>query len=243
MKKFFVVAAAGSLALLLTSCSEEATPQIVTVTETVTHSAAPSPSESSTAEESSAAPQPTESKETETPSPTTDPEEPGASATHGAAADLDFGETVTNSRGNLVKEIDQWAGMANESGDFMAVFRVTGIEVGVTCTNSYAEASQNGQFIALDFEVHTFPELAESEWDQIMITAHDFSVFDEDSKRENDSVGNSYSCMTESETLPQMIGPGEEVTGKLILDSGVTSGSIVLNGMGLGVGGAWAWNF
>jgi hypothetical protein len=39
------------------------------------------------------------------------------------------------------------------------------------------------------------PELAEDQVGQVMISSHDFSVFDEDSKRENDSVGTAYGAL------------------------------------------------
>ncbi|WP_191090968.1 hypothetical protein [Serinicoccus hydrothermalis] len=221
--------------MALSACGEATNPQMVTVTETVTQPAAaasPTSNDSGVTETSDTTPT-TEGTAGESAEETDDEN----------ASDYDFGEPQTNARGNLVKDVGQWAGMTLPNGDFTAVFRVTDIEVDVGCTSQYAQPAKNGQFVALTFEVHTMPELSEDPFGQVMISAHDFAVFDEDSKRENDSVGNAYGCLNESEVLPESIGPGEEVRGKIVLDTGVESGSMVLNGMNMGVDGAWAWDF
>jgi|GEM_PF-2762302 len=209
---------------------------MVTVTETVTESAAAPaavPDAASETANSSAAPKATDAPEAE-----------AAPSSENAVSDsYDFGNPVQNARGNLVKETGQWAGIATPSGEFTAVFRVTDIEVGVKCTSPYAQAPQNGQFVALTFEVHTMPELAEDPIGQVHISPWAFSVFDEDNKRENDSVGTAYGCLNENEVLPEAIGPGEEVKGKIVLDTGVKTGSVALNGRDMGVDGAWAWEF
>lgn len=221
--------------MLLGGCGGDTSPQRVTVTETVTQPAAASPPSLAGSELT----------ETSSPAPTTDDatEETAQAPDDEIASEYDFGEPETNARGNLVKDVGQWAGMTLPNGDFTTVFRVTDIEVDVACTSPYAQPTKNGQFVALEFEVHTMPELAQDPVGQVMIDSYGFSIFDEESKRENDSVGNAYGCLNEGEVLPQMIGPGEEVKGKIVLDTSVESGSITLNGMNMGVDGAWAWEF
>lgn len=235
MTRLFAFTATGCAAMVLSACGGDTSPQMVTVTETVTQpAAAPSPSSDDS-----------EVTERSNPAPTTEDvaEETAKATDDGNASEYDFGESETNARGNLVKDVGQWAGMTLPNGDFTTVFRVTDIEVDVACTSPYAQPAKNGHFVALTFEVHTMPELAEDPFGQVIISSHGFSVFDEESKRENDSVGNAFGCLNESEVLPQTIGPGEEVKGKIVLDTSVESGSITLNGLNMGVDGAWAWEF
>lgn len=90
-------------------------------------------------------------------------------------------------------------------------------------------------------DVTTTAALNEENWPYLSAAAYDFKVIAPDGTRENDSIGNGWSCLDESEALPPQIGPGEHVVGKVVLDSANTSGSIVFSQAGA-VGG-WEWGF
>src|SRR5690625_3654844 len=70
-----------------------------------------------------------------------------------------YGETVTSSRGNLLKEVDQLAAIVASSGDPLIEFAVKDIVVDFQCTSGYVEAPVNDHYIGLNFEITTTPEL------------------------------------------------------------------------------------
>lgn len=91
-------------------------------------------------------------------------------------------------------------------------------------------------------DIQTTPELARDEnGGSFFISEHDFRVLGPDGTRENDSVGNAFMCLEESETIPSVIGPAETVKGKIVLDSKYSEGLIVLNL--LQVEDGWEWVF
>lgn len=147
-------------------------------------------------------------------------------------------------RGNIIKEIGETATVATEGGegDVLVEFVVTDIETNAECSNEYAEEAANGNFIVLTFEVETKPELADQEYvTSWNFNPYDFQVFNTDGKRENDSTGNAYSCLSEAQSLPFDIGAGQVVEGKVALDSAFEEGFIAYVPMAVGAG--WEWEF
>lgn len=253
----------GAVGLVLAGCSGAETAdtapaapvaETVTVTqpapaaETVTVEAAPSTAEPPQAAESV--------REPDAALPTGDTPPTGEEDGAPQAADdelivdgeFNFGESTTNDRGNLVKDIGQWAGIANEGGDITVAFRVTDIRTDYECEEPRADPSVNGQFVALDFEIQTQPALglADDPYDSsFFFNQASFIVFDEDNNRENDSMGSGYSCVPMDQSLSGAYGPNEKVSGLVVLDTAVRSGSIVLDGVDYGIdgGSGWAWEF
>ncbi|MEE6282500.1 hypothetical protein [Georgenia sunbinii] len=154
-----------------------------------------------------------------------------------------YGEAVTSSRGNLVKGLGQPSGITARNGDTIVDFAVTEIDVDITCTSSWADASSNGHFVGLHFEIQTHPELADEELREFWISEHDFSVWDGDGKRVNDPVGTSYSCMNDSDRLPSSIGPDETVSGWIVLDLPDESGAVSFSWLGVDSGAGWEWAY
>ncbi len=153
-------------------------------------------------------------------------------------------DSEKSSRGNIIKEIGETATVATEGGegDVLVEFALTDIETNAECTNEFAQEPANGNYIVLSFEVTTMPELADQEfittWN---FNPYDFQVFNTDGKRENDSTGNAYSCLSDNESLPFDIGAGQSVEGKVALDSAYEEGVIAYVPGAVGAG--WEWEF
>ena len=72
---------------------------------------------------------------------------------------------------------------------------------------------------------------------------NDFSVIGEDGLTESAlATAASYSCLTEQEMISTEIGPGENVRGKLVLDSKSDTGILVYR-PGWAIGPGWEWKF
>ncbi|WP_424347627.1 DUF4352 domain-containing protein [Kocuria sp. CH-021] len=140
----------------------------------------------------------------------------------------------TSPRGNLMKEIGEPAGIhsLDDPSKNVVTYVVKGIEVDPVCTSPYSMAPENGRFIAIDMEVETAgePEFTEVMYGPINVSPHSFKMIDANGTTVNSvSSGPSYGCMEESETLLSSIGPGERVTGKVVLDVPSTEGILVYN--------------
>lgn len=152
-----------------------------------------------------------------------------------------YGNTPINKRGNLVKQIGQLAGIADltQDGAITSEFTVTAIEPNFQCTSDYAEPALNGSYLAITFDVTTTPALAHSSWPEWYMGPYDLRIISADGMRENDSIGNSYSCLTAADELPRSLGPGERARGKIVLDTAYTSGYLVVDNLATG----WEWAY
>lgn len=217
--------------------AQSAQPVTVTVTTTVepTTKTTQTSAETQTSSEGHAADAST--APVEDPVEKSDPPEPKEDV-----EDRDFGDGSRSERGNLIKEVGQWAGIAGDTDDLSVVFRVADIERDFTCTSDWAEAPQNGEYVALTIEVETFPGLADNEWfNDFGITHGDITVFDEDGVRENDSEGNAWMCLDQRDELPYGIGPAQKASGQIVIDTSVRSGSIMISNYL--IDGGWEWEF
>lgn len=194
-----------------------ADPEVVTETVTVTA-------------ESQAAPEPTEdASEGEDAQGTSERE------------DADFGDSETSRRGNLIKSVGQPGGIVNADGAVTVTFTLTEIESNFACTSDMADPPQNGQYLALSFDVETTELLEPGE--TFAMTDWDFTLFGEDGTRENDSTGNAMWCIDAGASLPSSIGPAQKASGKVILDTGLESGVIVYSPMWSFDDLGWEWEF
>lgn len=215
-------------------------PATETVTVTVTAEAESEPSDTSTASAASATTEDPSATEAQTAAET---EAPSTEVEDSADAGKDFGSGEQSDRGYVQKELGQWAGIGEED-DRIVDFRLTDIETEFPCDQPYADPPANGQFVALTFEVETFPGLADDDYfGEFTISEYDIVMFDESGKRENDSTGNGYMCLDEQDRLPMMIGPGQTAEGKLVIDTGVESGTLAIESYLLGGRGGWEWPF
>lgn len=148
-----------------------------------------------------------------------------------------------SARGNLVGEVGDVATISPTADPDLdlVTFSVTEIIPGVACTQSYAEPPQNGHYVGLRMDVATAadPEFTEHMYGSLFISPHSFKYVTSEGTTANDAVGNAYTCLGETETLPSDIGPGEQATGLVVLDLPTTDGTIVFEEMSTGQ--AWEW--
>ncbi|MDN3495196.1 hypothetical protein QL996_04595 [Planococcus sp. APC 4015] len=158
------------------------------------------------------------------------------------AVDAEFGERVMSTRGNLVKDIGQLAGVSAAEGDLtLARFAVTDIVLDTECTSGFADPAANGHYVGIHLNVETAPELAQEEFPWVSFTQYDWQAYDTDGKRLNDPVGNAWSCLDSGQQLPSQIGPGQSVSGWIVLDVAARNGFLVLAAGGSPTG--WEWSY
>lgn len=148
-------------------------------------------------------------------------------------------------RGNYVQEVGQSAGIfaeADPDNDIVG-FTVTGIETDPVCTSSYAQKPENGHFIKVDIEAETGTAEQFEEYfygQDFQFNPHSWKFISTDGTTANSvASGPSYGCLAESELLPDMIGPAEEVSGSLMLDVPATEGTLIFEEMMTDLG--WEW--
>lgn len=219
MKKLLVPFAVS--ALLLAGCSTETnSPAAPTV-----EPAAPASSEA--AEEATT--EASESSGSSTPEPT-------------AEATTATPEAAKSTRGNLIKQIGEGAGLTDE-GKQVVTFVVNSIAVDVPCTGDYVQPVENGHILVLDVSVVTEPAFAETLNPTFMMNPYDFTEIAPNGTTSNADLGTAatYGCLPDAEVLPQTIGPGENVTGKLVLDVTNPNGTLVFKYAGAPAG--WEWTY
>ncbi|WP_206476762.1 hypothetical protein [Microbacterium sp. KRD172] len=159
------------------------------------------------------------------------------------APESEFGEKVLSTRGNMIKQIGQLAG-TGISGDPDTIgsrFVVTDIVLDPVCDSGWSDTPANGHYLALHINVETTPELAQSDNPEVWFSPYDWQSYDPHGKRLNDPVGNAWSCMSEAATLPSSVGPGQSVSGYIVLDVAATTGTVVMT-LGGGPTG-WEWDY
>lgn len=149
-------------------------------------------------------------------------------------------EPPESERGYLIKEIGEEAALTSYDYIDLVVFTIDAIELDPPCTSGYPEASANGHFIAVTITAQTFPELSDAEIDTVSFSEWAWEAYSTDGVRLNDPVGTAYSCLAEGELMPFEIGPGQKVTGKIVLDVSDVHGAIAfVPYAGLG----WEWRY
>lgn len=154
-------------------------------------------------------------------------------------------ESKTSPRGNLIKAVGEGAGVTNSNGDTIAEFVVNSIEVDGVCNGDYPAPAENGHMLILDVSITTYPELADPESivPTFNLNPYLMKVVAPNGTTSNAELGSmaSYTCLPDAEEIPQDIGPAENVTGKLALDSEVPNGTLIITPMGSSTG--WEFEF
>ncbi|WP_461189355.1 DUF4352 domain-containing protein [Arthrobacter sp. Z4-13] len=149
-------------------------------------------------------------------------------------------------RGNLIKVAGQPAGQADPVTKKQTVsFTINSITVDPPCTGPFPRPAERGHFVILDASIETLPELAESSFPRFDLSPHTFKFVAANGTTYNGNLtsGPSYGCLPESEILPiSGVGPAEKVTGKIVLDVPDTTGTLMFQPDGAGMGG-WEWTF
>lgn len=146
----------------------------------------------------------------------------------------------TNERGNVPKQIGEVGGISSEGrGGVLDVLSFTfdSIEVGRECSSSQAVAPENGQFI---FVTMTLTGGDKLEVPGISLNPNGFYIVDTTTgARDSNSItAATYGCVDYTERLPDQVTRNTTVTGLVILDTAVPSGSgaIVWSPDGSGTG-------
>lgn len=231
----------GLLVLLLTGCgggedvgADVAAPSVPPAAETTTAEPEPTAAEPTTAEPTTEEPPeelPTEDPTTDAPAteePATEPPGPARSE-----------------RGNIVKGIGKAAGIIGEDGEPLVTFVVNSITPDVVCTEEWAEPAENGHLLGVHVSVQTSPAMTEPE---SLISSFDMSPYSFRTIAPNGTSSNAdpgtfaaYSCLNDAVLLPSSIGPGENVTGTVVLDVETPQGILIYeNGW---IGDAWEWAY
>lgn len=151
------------------------------------------------------------------------------------AAETETAEAApTSERGNLIKKVGEGAGWT-EDGETLAEFVVNSITVDPVCTEPYAEPAENGHLIALDVSVQTYPELANSLYQTFNLNPYMMKIVAPNGTTSNAELGSmaSFSCLSDTVSLPaEGVGPAEKVTGNIVIDSEVPSGTLLISADG-----------
>ncbi|NOJ62795.1 MULTISPECIES: hypothetical protein [unclassified Arthrobacter] len=169
-------------------------------------------------------------------------EEPGPEPTAGSEATPAV-PTGLNDRGNLEESVGEVSIFQAESGTEFAALEAEEIQTDFQCTGAAAQESVNGQFVAISFSVAAQPELAESGWPSLYISAREFRAWDADDEPVPDPVGSSAGCVEPDELLPSPVEPGEDLKGLIILDVPTGSGSAAFTVGGFEGSYGWEWEW
>lgn len=168
--------------------------------------------------------------------------ESSAAATESAEPKAD--EPKRSERGNLIKVIGQGAGVSSAvSKDQLADFVINSITPDAVCTGEYAQPPVNGHFIVLDVSIKTYPALAEESWPVFDLNPYNMKIVAPNGTTSNADLAtaSTYGCLPDAELLPSNgIGPAESLTGKMVLDSEVAAGTLVVTN---GPVGGWEYEF
>lgn len=167
---------------------------------------------------------------------------PSATPTPTPGVDSEFGAKEFNDHGNLVKQIGQLSGLSLTDLDdtVSARFVVTKIELDPACDTEFELAPANGHYLAIHLNVETTPELAQADFPSVSFNQYGWQAYGASGTRLNDPIGNSYSCLDTAQLLPSDIGPGQSVSGIVLLDVSDTTGSIALT---FGATTGWEWTY
>lgn len=242
MKKSLVAIAAA--ALLLTGCgsainedAEESPNASVESPESSSSETSSPSSKSSESSEPSESSSPSSrstasSKPSSSPSESSSPsksESSSAKASDKESDKAEAGDGEKSSRGNGIATVGGDGLVVTEDGETLATVVLNSIEVDPQCTGDYVREAENGHLVTMDFSVKTESALAESDNPSFDISAFDFKVIKSDGSTSNAELYTSatYSCLKDTETIPDEIGPGETVSGKLVLDVESPEGTLI----------------
>jgi hypothetical protein len=109
------------------------------------------------------------------------------------------------------------------------------------CTSEYAQKPENGHFIVVKVTAKTSTRTQQ----QLMIIPNDFAVVGPDGLTETAiATGPANGCLKEAERFPsQVLTPGSQYTGALVLDSKSNHGVVTFRPPGLQGNSGWEWTF
>ncbi|MBB5791584.1 hypothetical protein [Jiangella mangrovi] len=168
----------------------------------------------------------------------------GAGADRTTAPEDDrFGAMVVSERGNLIKDIGVLAAIVDERNGVSRVeFTVDAIEVDPGCATD-AGPALNGHFVVVTITVSTAATMSENDGPaEISFDPSMWWIIGPDGAAEESSSSEAaFSCLGEAELLPVGLGPGENHTGKIVLDTAHATGTILY--APFVEPGGWEWQY
>lgn len=236
--------ALGTVTILALTACGQGTPEAAPATVTVTAEPSSSPTQTETSTPT-ASPETTSASATSASASSSSTATGSTSASSQSASEKDYGEGEINNRGNLVKDLGDWAGMT-ENGGTLLDFRINSITADPTCTGDPAAESENGHFIVLDVEVETFDGVREATYESgFTMLPMEFKTIGTDGRTSNADPGTlgAFACFPDPQLLPGELGDNEVAEGKIVLDVEDPSGTLVYENMFIDTGGAWEWAY
>ena len=131
-------------------------------------------------------------------------------------------------RGNLIAALGDTGTVSSYEGVEEASFTVKDISPGV-CTEPYQSPAENGNMVFVTMDIMTSPDLAKSISPQFSASSYDWTFISATGTTFNGDLATiaTYSCIPEASVIPGSIGPGESVTGIIVLDVPEASGTLV----------------
>ncbi|WP_284977606.1 hypothetical protein [Arthrobacter sp. fls2-241-R2A-200] len=137
-----------------------------------------------------------------------------------------------SSRGNILMKVGD-PGTVTDTITKKATVNFTVNSIApVTCTEQYASAPKNGHLYAVDLSIKTTPELAQSSFPKYILTAGSFKFIAANGTTFNGQLFTTavIGCIPSAEQLPaDGLGPGENATGKVLVDLPDTKGVLVMS--------------
>lgn len=137
----------------------------------------------------------------------------------------------TNERGNVEKQLGEEASVTGKDNKNVYSFKVNSIEPDIQCTEEFASESKNGHLIKVNMDVVTSDAktMDENYYSTLNFSGYGWKYIAANGTTFNGDLASSatYGCVPETELLPSSIGPGEKVTGAVILDLPATDGTLV----------------
>lgn len=168
---------------------------------------------------------------------------PTANATSSPAPTPSPSPTVARTtRGNVVKKVGETAWVRNNDGSTAVTLVVKSIQVDPVCTSGVVEKSKSGHLVVLDVDVETTPALADHINKQFLFAIHGWKVIAENGTTANGKFDSfeAFACFPDTEKLPDIIGPAERATGKVVLDVPTATGILINDPEGAG---GWEWEY
>ncbi|PPK68841.1 hypothetical protein V5P93_001215 [Actinokineospora auranticolor] len=142
----------------------------------------------------------------------------------------------TSTRGNLVKQVGQRAGMEAPDGKVLFFFAIDKITIDPPCADDPA----HGHRVALAITLRTTDDFSPEEW-EVPITSGDFEVTAPDGSTETEVVEVGPCLRPEQYLTRDRYARGTEYRGLIVLDTKHTNGFIVFRS-NLAEGGV-EWSF